>query len=191
MNAGLRGHVLECAVAAIVIQNIAPHSDDEQVGVTIVIVVRRRDAHAVTFALDACFFGDVFKRAVSAIAVETIPVRWIALAKIGLVGAVGEEDVQPSVPIVVEQGNATRHRFNQMPLRGLRIVEDEANSSARGHILENDGIAAGGNKKKKGGDLSGSPPHEYFACVYQKNLSRTWICRGRMFWVETVEGIDR
>jgi hypothetical protein len=26
------------------------------------------------------------------------------------------------------------------------------------------------------------------ACLYQKNLNRTWICRGIMFCVETVEG---
>ena len=50
-------------------------------------------------------------------------------------------------------------------------------------------VTAPGYSQKKDGPRRGRLSLPGKAVVYQKNLNRTWIWRGRMFWVDTLAGI--
>src|ERR1700683_5139030 len=53
VDAGLGGHVFEPPVTQVVIEDIAIHACDEQVCVTVVVVIASRGAHGITFTGDA------------------------------------------------------------------------------------------------------------------------------------------
>jgi hypothetical protein len=56
------------------------------------------------------------------------------------IGAIGEEDVEPAVVVVIENGDSAGHRFGCMPLRRFIAIELEVDRLKR----EPDRAFAGG-----------------------------------------------
>src|SRR6266700_48573 len=102
----------------------------------VVVVIAHARAHAEALAADTGPGGDVFEGTVAAIAVEAIPPAWIDFGERGLGRSVGEEDVEESVAIVVQEGDSAGHRFDLVLLGSGSVAEDEVDAGALGDVLE-------------------------------------------------------
>ena len=114
VEAGFLRDVGECAVAVVVVERVAVNSGDEEIGMTVVVVVADGDSNVEAGALQARLFGDVGKDAVAIVAEEAIGVFGDVLLHGCEVGAVGKEDVGSAVAVVVEYRDAAGHGFRRV-----------------------------------------------------------------------------
>ena len=104
------------------IQNRVVVAGHVKIGVAIVIEVADGDALAVMpFAAKTGFFGDVRKRAISIVVIEGAAQRMRRLVNVGG-GGLHEEQIHPSVLIVVEPRDTGTHGFEIIFLVGGRAV---------------------------------------------------------------------
>src|ERR1043165_5979796 len=139
-------HVLESAIAAVTIQSRATQAGDVEVYEAVAVEVSGRRAHRVAFAAQSRALGHVLEGAVRLLMIETIPE-----ARLGFVGprafrhrvlksrAGGEEEVEPTVVVVVEECDPSAHRLRQVLLRGGRGRVAEVDAGLRGDVCEADG----------------------------------------------------
>src|ERR1700736_6711490 len=80
-NAGFRGDVGKSTVSVVVIKSIAAQVCNQQVGISIVVIVTGGDSHAVKAPLQSCLFCHASERAVVIVPVETIPESRIRLIR--------------------------------------------------------------------------------------------------------------
>jgi hypothetical protein len=130
-EAGLRRDVGEGSIAVVVVQRAVMHAADEDVFVTVVIVIANRDARVVTRAGQTRRFGHVREMAVAIVAEQAIEILRRGLLQAANVGAVGEEDIQLAVVVVIEDRDAARHGLRRVPLRRFATVERERNRPIR------------------------------------------------------------
>ena len=122
---GFRCDIGEGAVAVVVIQRVAIDAGDKDVFISVVVVIADGDADVVAGSGQAGFFGDVGEVALAVVFEEAVVVlRRILLQSLD-VGAVGEEDVELAVVVVVEDSHAAGHGFGRVALGRLIAVEPE------------------------------------------------------------------
>jgi hypothetical protein len=97
------GDVVKPAVSPVSIQLVLTPIRDEQVLVSIVVVVARARALSPATGYHASARGDILERAVPLVPIEMI--RRLLSETIQR-GAVHEKDVEPAVPVVVEGRDA-------------------------------------------------------------------------------------
>ena len=166
VDACLHRHIFEGAIAAIAIQNVTAHSRHEQIGMTVVIVVGGGDSHAITIAGQAGPSCHIFEHAISAIAVEAIPVTGVILGEAGLGRAVGQEDVEQTVAIVVEEGDAAGHGFDLVLFTGNRAAaENEVHAGTAADLFERDGDGRRrpDGRRQQNANQKGAHPPVWFA----------------------------
>src|SRR5262245_49891914 len=122
---------------------IAADASDEKVDAAVVIVIGGGCAHAEAFAAKPGGFGDIFEDALTPIPVQAIPPRRVRLRKARLSGAVGEEDVDPSVAVIVEGRDPARHGLDLVLLRSRAIAQNGIDAAARAYVLKGDGRGVG------------------------------------------------
>ena len=112
-HAGLLADVGECAVAVVVIQNVLAEVGDEQIVPAVVVVVA--DAHALSPARvrDSGLRGHVGEGAVAIVA-KQMRRRFAPRGKALEPRAVHQKNVEPSVVVVVVEGNAAAGGFQQI-----------------------------------------------------------------------------
>ena len=107
---------------------------DEEIDVTVVVVVTRRHTHAVATALDAVFDRHVTECAVEVVAKESVPElgsRFVGLLPIRMRHrepcAVHKEHIHPAVVVDIENGDTRRHRFGEILARrlGVPVLKDK------------------------------------------------------------------
>ena len=142
-GAGLRGDVGEGAVAVVVVEMVAAVAGDVEVFVAVVVVISDRYSHVVAYALQAGLLGDIFEGAAGFLMEEAVPILWAGLlrngAERGWIGerrSVGEEDVETSVVVVVEESDAGAHGFDEVFLRGVGGLAVEEDVAALGDVDE-------------------------------------------------------
>ena len=110
-------HILEGAVAAIVEEGVSFDAGDEQVGMSVVVIIGRGDADVEAGACHAGLVCDIFERPVVAVPVEAVAILRARFFERWLLCAIGEIDVGIAVVIVIEDGHAAGHGLNQVLLR--------------------------------------------------------------------------
>ena len=126
-------HVPEPAAALVVEQPVAVERGEVDVLAAVVVVVARRDAHAVDLDVEAAPPGGVGEGAVAVVAVEGR--QRLALARLP-VAAVDQQDVEPAVAVGVEQRHAGAHGLGQVFLPRAAAVVGELHSRGGGDIGE-------------------------------------------------------
>ena len=118
-------------------------ASDKEIVEAIVIVVAHGNTSGVAGARDAGFFGHVFKGAVGFLVVKAIPIflavflrnrafgRWIVDAR-----AIGEEDVEATVVVVVEESNPRTHGLQQILFGGWGSLLLEMDAELLSHVDE-------------------------------------------------------
>ena len=136
LQAGGARHILEGAVTAVVEQGVTLDAGDEEVRVSVVVIVARRDADVVACAAHAGFGGHVLEGPVVPVAIEAVAVLRAGLFERWLLRAVRKVDVGIAVVIVVEYRHAAGHGFDLVPLRCGGVAQHEGDAGMRGAVLE-------------------------------------------------------
>ena len=128
------------------VERVAAVAGDVDIFEAVVVVVADRHAHAVVVLRhsgEAGLFRDIGERAVGVLVIEPVPELAVGLVgqfaiRHGIVdlGAVGEEDVQPSVVVVVEQSDAASHGLDQILVRGGGVFVLEVDPGGLGDVGE-------------------------------------------------------
>jgi hypothetical protein len=121
------GDILERAVALVAIEGDAAEAEGEEIGVAVVVVVGGGGAEIVVAAGDAGFGGDVRELEIAVVAEERIG----GFGAVGEGAAVGEEEIEAAVVVVVEDGDAAGCGGGKRLLNGLAGNEDGAQGGDR------------------------------------------------------------
>src|SRR5258708_9933634 len=97
-----------------------------------------RRSHRITDAVQAGFLSYIGKGAVPVVAEEPVRVTGIAFFKGRDGRAIGKEDVQQTVVVVVEQRYSASHGFKRVPLRTDAVLELELDLRLFDDVLELD-----------------------------------------------------
>src|SRR6266516_3862185 len=129
-------HVLEPAVAAIVQQLVLSHAGDEEIDVTVVVVVGRGGPHGIPDTSYACVVGDVRKPHPAVVAIETVGVNGGCFLERRRLRAVREEDVGPAVTVVVEDGKPAGRTFDEVFAGTGGVMVDELQTGRGGDLAQ-------------------------------------------------------
>ena len=138
----LRGHVFECAVAAIAVEVILPECGDDEVEPAVPVDVADRGAHSIEGVCEAARLGDVFETPPTEVSVERTGGPFVASCRFLSAGprvrarcisarrgardhpTADEVEIREAVPVVVEERSACPHRFRQEPFRRRGVHMD-------------------------------------------------------------------
>ena len=115
---GAARDVLERAVPSVSVQAILTPIRDEEIVVSVIVVVADAGALAPTARAQPGPVGDILERTVPPISVQMIG-RLPPLGKTFEHRAVDEKDVEPAVAVVVDRGRAGPGRLEQVLVRVL------------------------------------------------------------------------
>ena len=101
------------------------NSANEDVLVTIVVIVSDGDAIVETRARESGLRGNIFEVTVAIVLEEPVGVLGRALLQGRDVGSVGEIDIEVAVVVVVEHGYPAGHGFGRVMLGRLRTIQFE------------------------------------------------------------------
>jgi len=128
-------------IAVVVVESTSAISGDEKIFMAVVVVVPDRNSCGITDAGNARLLGNIFECAVGLLVVKTVPVLWAVflrnrILRHGLVNAaaVGEENIQSSVVVVVKKSHPRAHGFQQIFPRGVRCYACEVDTKFLGDI---------------------------------------------------------
>jgi hypothetical protein len=112
-DTGLPGDVGEGSITVVVVKHILTPIGDKRVLKPVVVIVAHANTGRPTGTEQAGFCGHIGQGAISIVLVQPVRGAW----RSGLEAWPAEdEDVEPAVIIVIEQGASTAHRFHDVVL---------------------------------------------------------------------------
>src|SRR6185295_4888812 len=109
----------------------------------VVVVVARCHSHSVGVSLQPGGLGDVSEATVAIVVIEAVPKTWVrfvrqsgAWHRVFDACAIHEEQIEPSVVIVVQHGDPRAHGFWKVFLTGAAGLVFEANAGLGGYVFE-------------------------------------------------------
>ena len=124
---------------------LAVDAAHEEVGIAVVVEVGHGRRHRVPGAAQRGGVGHVREPHPALVPEEPVRVAGRVLLEAGDGGAVREEQVDASIPVVIEGGHAPRHRLDEVLARGGAVPEHEVEAGLSGHVAEADG---GGGRRR-------------------------------------------
>src|SRR5882757_6063083 len=125
--AGTLSCIGKCSVAIVVIKPVPAVCGHVQVFKSVIVVIADGDSHSVTYSVQPGFLSYVFECAVFFLVEKPIPILWARFFRnrpfgrgIAERSAVDHKNVQAPIVVVVKQGNAGSHGFDQVFSRGVR-----------------------------------------------------------------------
>ena len=143
LEARLRGHVLEGAVAPVAVEDVLAQARHEEVGPPVAVVVGGRHPVVVAVALHPGLLRHVLELEVPQVAVEAVPEGGVRLVEARHLRPVGQEHVEEAVVVEVEEGDPRDHRLRLVAVGGAARVRDEADAVVLDQ-LERDGVEGRG-----------------------------------------------
>src|SRR3954469_168706 len=150
LDSGLGGHIRECAIAVISVENSFAVASDEEISEAIIVIVSCEGGHAVDVRSDTSLISYVRECAIAVIPIKVIVWRnrGRLLQRIRMDGgferlARRDVEIREAVVVVVEPNAAGARAFEQgsQPLRAEAV--GELNSRFRGSIFETNGTWRG------------------------------------------------
>ena len=130
-HASFVGHVLELAVAQVVIESVAAEAGDVDILQAVVVIIGNGHSHAPTFARKSGGFCDVseFGNAAPGVAIVRLlmverdhGIAALAITRNGR--TVDGDDIEFAIVIAIDEANAATHGFDNIFLVGRRNVRD-------------------------------------------------------------------
>jgi hypothetical protein len=90
---------------------VAMDAGNEDIGMTVVVIISNRDTDVETAATQAGLLGHICEYTIAIIAEKPVTELAIILFQRGDIRAVGEENVRPTIAVVIKDGYAARHTF--------------------------------------------------------------------------------
>src|SRR6476620_12611492 len=116
-DAGFFRDFFERSVAAISIEAVGPEAGEVEIDVAVVVIVAGADAAGPCIIGDPGFVGDVLEFATAEVAVkgELAFLENLSMVGIGVEApAVDQDDVEPAVIVVIDEGAPLAGGFEQM-----------------------------------------------------------------------------
>ena len=129
-------------------QTVLPVAGDVKVGKAVVVVIAHRDPDAVHLEIESGGARCVHERPVAVVPVK-LHRRALLLAP-RPVRSVYQQDIQPAVIVIIEEGASRTQRFRQVLLPEGAAIVLEGNTCVAGYVRELDG------KLPTGRDLGGT-----------------------------------
>src|SRR6267378_4187639 len=123
------GDVFEGAVSAVSVQNVAIHAGDEDVGETIVVIVRRGNPHRVSIAGHAGLLRNISECQITVVLVQPVVELGTGFTQRRDGSSVGEINIEATIIVKVEYSHASEHQLHLVKLSARVIIELEVNSS--------------------------------------------------------------
>ena len=136
-NSSLCGYVTEMSVTQVAEEMIVAESGYIDVVLPIIVVVANGAAHPVHLALQPSLFGDIGESSVVIVVVERRIGCAVAVAR--PIHRVHEEDVLPTVIVIVNETHSAAHRLRKVLLSECSAIPLELNPSFGRDIGEMDG----------------------------------------------------
>ncbi len=130
------GDVLEGAVATVVIQDVSIYTRDENIRITVIVIVGDGYSHGIAFTGHAGFIGHVGERAVAIVSEQAVEILRTGFLERGHRCAVGKENVHAAVVVIVEDRHASEHQFRLVKLADSAITQLEFEPRFGGHLFE-------------------------------------------------------
>src|SRR6185369_9098612 len=130
------GYIAERAVSVVVIEKIAVEAGDVKIRMAVVVVIRSRRTHTVALSTHPRAIRHVHECSIVIIAIEPIGKLALVLHQVRKMSAVGEENVEVSVTIIVQQRHTARDPVNHRLVGKSAIVENEIDSGSRLPVFE-------------------------------------------------------
>jgi len=128
-NTSFSGDIGERAISIIVVELVTAICSHVEIFAAIIVVIACGYSHAVACALQTRFLGYIFEASIGLLMVQTIPVLRACLLRdrslrrrITERRAIHKEQIEPSVVVVVKQGNAGAHRLDKIFFRSVRSL---------------------------------------------------------------------
>ena len=163
-NSGALRYVGERAVPIVMVERVPSIACHVDVFETIIVVVTHRHTHrivALRHPSEAGFFRHIRECAVGVLMIKPVPKPAIGLVRklavrhrIVDLRAVGEEDVQPPIVVIVQEGHASSHSFHQVFVGscGVFVLEiDVRGPSDIGELHVRTGCGRGHTEEKPKG----------------------------------------
>src|SRR6516225_2477586 len=124
-------NIRECPVAIVVEERVAVNSPDEQIGITIVVIVGDGRGDVVASAAKTSFFRYVGEHPVAVVAVKMVGEFGGILLESLDIGAVCEKYVRPAILVVVKHRDTTSHGC-----RSMGSLQSFVGLHAKGQVFE-------------------------------------------------------
>src|SRR5205823_14282296 len=105
-KAGFLCNVSEGSIAIIVIQHVLTIIGNEQIQEAVVVIVSYTDTLAPTRSEQTCAYRNIGESSIVVVAIQVIR-RFLVLGKTTQSPAINEENIQPSIIVVVEERHST------------------------------------------------------------------------------------
>src|SRR5438105_6566700 len=137
-EAGFLGDIFEGSVSSIPVENVAVHARHEDVGVTVIVIVRRGNSHRVSVARYAGLLRNVSECQVAVILIQPVVELATGLSERWEGSAVGEVNVGTSVIIEVENSHASQHQLDLVKLAAGAVIELKVNARLTRNFVKAD-----------------------------------------------------
>ena len=126
---GLLGNIGKCAISIVAVKNILTVISDEDILKAVVVIVPDGYSTGPSGTYQPSLLRDIGKRSVPIIFVEAITRIWNGRVH---ARAAQYKDIQPSVVVIVQEGDTATHRLNDVVLMLESAVDDWERSARPG-----------------------------------------------------------
>ena len=147
-NTGCLGDIGKRAVSVVMVERVAAVSGHVDIFKAIVVVITDSHTHRVVVLLGSrqtCLLRHIGKGAIRILVIETVPELAVGLVRhfaawhrVVNLGAVGEENVQAAIVVVVQKSYTSAHRLDEVFVGGRRVLVLEVNAESLGDVGELD-----------------------------------------------------
>jgi len=134
----LLGYVGEGAVSIVVQELVVVDAGNVKIDEAIIVIVSDGHSHRIADALQAGLLRYIGEGAIAVVAEEAVGITGIALLKRWDGRAIGKENVQQALIVVVEESHSAGHGFKCVALRTDTILERELDLRLFDDVLELD-----------------------------------------------------
>jgi hypothetical protein len=107
------------------VELVPSHRGHIEVFEAVIVIVPDSYSHSVPFTAQAGFRRNVFECTVTALVLKPIPILFPSLCRSYVLApdidrrSIHEEEVEPSIVVIIKKGHARTHRFNQVTHRSM------------------------------------------------------------------------
>ena len=130
------GQVGKRAIAIVVQQLVTVHAGNVQIDKSIVVIIPSSDSHGIPNAFHSRLLGHIRKGTIAIVAIKAVPVARVGLLKRRNGCAIGKENVQQAVVVVVKHRNPAQHRFDRVALGGNAVLKLKSDTGTFDQIFE-------------------------------------------------------
>ena len=118
------------------IENVAVHAGHVHVRPAVIVVIGSGNTHAIAFAANASAVGDIRERSIAVVVIQAVEKDRAILGQARDARAVGEENVEAAIIVIIEKGNAPESAIDDRLVGNGAIFQHKSNARLLLPVLE-------------------------------------------------------